>query len=111
PNSFPKRSIFREQKTERPILFDSYFSERKGVVKKRIDGNRVEVIESSNGELFSSEYTKEIVRGDNGRILSEKLRDYQTAANSSLYNSERKDRMYILLENDDYIIGRTRAWD
>ncbi len=108
-HSFSKRSIFREQNTERSILFDSYFSDKKGVVKRCIDSNRVEVIQSANGELFSNSYERNIVDGERGRELSEKLRQYQKVANNSLYDSETKNRRYVLLENDEYIIGKRES--
>ncbi len=105
-HSFPHYSIFRKQSTERPILFGAYFSEIKGVVKKRINPSCVKIFRSSNGELFSSEYEVEIVKGDAGKRASEELRDYQRVADSSLYNIERKDRVYVLLEDDEFIVRK-----
>lgn len=102
--SFPGRSIFREQGTDRPILFESYFCEQKGIVKKRIDNRRVEVFRSENGELFAQTYETDIVSGEEGQKLSEELLRYQIAADSSLYDSERKDREYVLLENDEFML-------
>ncbi len=106
PHSFPKRSIFREQNRERSILFESYVSEEKGVVKKRINNKSIEVFESANGEIFSRSYERMIVDGENGRKLSETLRQYQSAADSSLSDIERKDRRYVFLENDEYVINK-----
>jgi glycerophosphoryl diester phosphodiesterase len=105
-HSFPHYSIFRKQSTERPILFDAYFSEMKGVVSKRINPSCVKIFRSSNGELFSSEYEVEIVKGEAGRRASEELRDYQRVFDSSLYNVERKDRIYVLLEDDEFIVRK-----
>lgn len=77
-HSFPKRSIFREQHTERSILFDSYFCEKKGVVERYLDRNRVEIIRSANGELFSNSYDREIVAGQRGKIRDLKATYSQT---------------------------------
>lgn len=109
PHSFPKRSIFREQNVERSILFGSCFSERKSVVLKRINSNCVKVIQSSNGELFSPDYVTKIVNGVEGRELSAQVRAYQIAADSSIFQSERKDRMYILLKDDVFIVGSNES--
>ncbi len=105
-HSFPKRSIFREQHTERSILFDSYFCEKKGVVERYLDRNRVEIIRSANGELFSNSYDREIVAGQRGRELAAKLKTQQKIADSSLYDSQRKERNYLLLENDEYTLEK-----
>lgn len=108
-HSFPKRSIFREQNTERSILFGSCFSERKGVVQKRINSSCVKIIQSSNGELFSPDYKTKIVNGVEGKKLSAQLQAYQTAADNSLFQYERKDREYILLESDVFIIDSNES--
>ncbi len=105
PHSFPKQSIFRDLTSERTILFGPHFCSRKGVVKKRINRNCVKIYRSANGELFSSEYSTMIVKNDEGRKLSEELLWYQTSADSSLFQSTRKDRNYVLLEDESYIIG------
>ncbi len=105
PHSFPKKSIFRELTSERTILFGPHFCSRKGVVKKRINRNCVKTYQSLNGELFSSEYSTTIVKNDEGRKLSNELLWHQTSADSSLLSSTRKDRDYVLLENESYIIG------
>ena len=102
--SFPRRSILREQGTDRPILFESYLCEQKGIVKKRIDDRRVEVFRTENGELFAQAYETDIVSGEEGQKLSEELLGYQIITDSSLYDSERKDREYVLLENDEFIL-------
>jgi len=102
--SFPGRSILREQGTDRPILFESYLCERKGIVKKRIDDRRVEVFRSENGELFAQAYETDIVSGEEGQKLSEELLGYQILTDSSLCDSERKDREYVLLENDEFML-------
>jgi len=107
--SFPRRSILREQRTERPILFESYLCEQKGIVKKRIDNRRVEVFRSENGELFAQTYETDIVTGEAGQKLSEEHLRYQIAADSSLYDSERKDREYVLLENDEFILEGSKG--
>jgi hypothetical protein len=102
--SFPRRSIFREQGTDRPVLFQSYLCEQKGIVKRRIDDGRVEIIRSENGELFAKAYETDIVSGEEGQKLSEELLGYQILTDSSLYDSERKHREYVLLENDEFIL-------
>jgi len=109
--SFPRRSILREQGTERPILFESYLCEQKGIVKKRVDDRRVKVFRSENGELFARAYETEVVSGKEGRKLSEQLRSYQVITDSSLYDSERKNREYVLLENNEFLLegGESRV--
>jgi glycerophosphoryl diester phosphodiesterase len=103
------RSIFREPTTDRRILFGSYLSKRKGIVKKRINNNCVKIYQSSNGELFAPEYTQKIVNADEGNKLSEELEQCRLAADSSLCQSNGKDRTYILLENDVFIVGANEA--
>lgn len=104
-HSFQGRSFFRKQKHERPILFHSYFSESKGVVKKQVNENCVKIIRSSKGELFGPVYVTELVKGSEGRELSDEIRTYQLTADNSLCDSMRKDRQYVLLENDVFILG------
>jgi len=106
---FDRRSIFRRYATERAILFESYFSERKGVVQQLLDGGRVEILSSSNGELYSRDYSRETLSGEEGRRLSRQLARLQAAADSSLFDSRRKDRLYVLLENDDFALGRKQS--
>ena len=106
PHSFPKRSIFREPAADRTVLFGPYVSEEKGIVKKRVDRNCVKIYRSVNGELFSREYDTSMLCGDEGRKLSQELLRFQTEADSSLFQSTRKDRTYVLLEDDAYLIGR-----
>jgi glycerophosphoryl diester phosphodiesterase len=108
-HSFPKRSIFREQNVERTILFGSYASKRKGIVQKRINSNCVKIIQSSNGELFSPTYKTKIVDGVEGRELSAQLLAYQTAADNSLIQYEGKERKYILLKDDVFIVGSNES--
>jgi hypothetical protein len=104
-HSFQGRSFFRKQKHERPILFHSYFSESKGVVKKRVNNNCVRIIRSSNGELFGPDYVTELMKGSEGSELSDEIRTYQLRADNSLCDSMRKDRRYVLLENDVFFLG------
>jgi hypothetical protein len=106
---FDRRSIFRRYATERAILFESYFSERKGVVQQLLDGGRVEILSSSNGELYSRDYSRQTLSGEEGRRLSGQLARLQAAADSSLFDSRRKDRLYVLLENDDFALGRKQS--
>lgn len=106
---FDRRSIFRRYATERAILFESYFSERKGVVQQLLDGGRVEILSSSNGELYSRDYSRETLSGEEGRRLSGQLARLQAAADSSLFDSRHKDRLYVLLENDDFALGRKQS--
>jgi len=105
PNAFTRCSVFRKQHTERPILFGPFLSEKRGVVTKRIDSSCVKIYQSSNGELFASEYVTRIVKGEEGKKLSERLFILQRAADSSLCDRERRNRQYILLENDVFILG------
>ena len=106
---FDRQSIFRRYATERAILFESYFSERKGVVQQLLDGGRVEILSSSNGELYSRDYSRQTLSGEEGRRLSRQLARLQAAADSSLFDSRRKDRLYVLLENDDFALGRKQS--
>ena len=104
-----RRSIFRRYGTQRAILFESYFSERKGVVQRRVDGGRVEILTSSNGELFSRGYSREMLDGEEGRRLSRQLAGFQAEADSSLIDSSRKDQTYVLLEKEEYTLGRRQS--
>ncbi len=104
-----RRSIFRRYGTERTILFESYFSERKGVVQRRLDGGRVEILSSSNGELFSQGYSRQTLDGEEGRRVSRQLAGLQAEADSSLFDSARKDRLYVLLEKEDFPLGRKES--
>jgi hypothetical protein len=104
-----RRSIFRRYGTERPILFESYFSERKGVVQKRLDDGRVEILSSTNGELYSRDYARRTLGGEDGRRLARELALLQAEADSSLIDSGRKDRLYVLLEKEDFILDRKQS--
>lgn len=95
---FPGRSFFREYRSERPILFESYFSERKGIVSHRLDDGRVEVLQAGGGELFSESYSGEVVNGPRGRELARTLESYQAAADASLNGRGRRE--FLLLEDN-----------
>jgi len=109
-----RRSIFRRYGTERSILFESYFCERKGVVQKRLDEGRVEVLSSANGELYSRNYVRRTLGGEEGRRLAQELALLQTEADGSLIESGGKDRRYVLLEEEDFLLGpkqsRVLSW-
>jgi hypothetical protein len=109
-----RRSIFRRYGTERGILFESYFSDRKGQVRRRLDDGRVEVLSSSNGELYSPSYARRALGGEEGRRLARELALLQAAADSSLMESGRKERLYVLLEKQDFALeakqSRTLSW-
>jgi arylsulfatase A-like enzyme len=99
------RSVFRRYETERPILFESYFSERKGTVSHRLDDGRVEVLQSVNGELFSAGYTARLVSGREGQELARLLEAYQASADASLFGLRAKEWKYRLLQDDEFLIG------
>jgi arylsulfatase A-like enzyme len=109
-----RRSIFRKYGTERPILFESCFSERKGEVQRRLDDRRVEILSSANGELYSREYARRVAGGEEGRRLARGLAALQAEADSSLMASGSVERLYVLLEKQDFALdpkqSRILSW-
>ncbi|MGG4344456.1 LTA synthase family protein [Paenibacillus lautus] len=89
--SIPGRSIFREYNKENPILFashysgDLYYSKEKGKVFQLNRNNELFSIESDNGEMFSSSYSKIKVYDDKMRDEIQNYRDY---VNNSSKSSE-----------------------
>jgi arylsulfatase A-like enzyme len=108
--STDRRSIFRKYDGERAILFESYLYEGKGVVRKRLDDGRVELLSSVNGQLYSQAYARKTAGGEDGRRLARELVLLQAEADSSLMESGRKDRLYVLLQKQNFALdpGQSR---
>jgi hypothetical protein len=104
-----RRSIFRRYASERPMLFESCYSERKGLVQRLLDGGRVEELASANGELFSPRYSRRLLAGEEARSASQRLAGLQAQADSSLLDSDRKDRRYVLLKDEDFRLARGQS--
>jgi arylsulfatase A-like enzyme len=102
------RSLFRKFETERPMLFESYLSERKGLASRLLDDGQVEVLQSANGELFSAAYTKLLISGQEGLELAELIRSGQAAAEAPLFG-HLAEREYLLLQEDEFVIGPAAA--
>jgi hypothetical protein len=103
------RSIFRRYETERPILFESYFSERKGLASRLLDDGRVEVLQSANGELFSAAYTRRLMSGREGQELAQVMQAGRAAADAPLFGRGATEREYLLLQENEFLIGPARG--
>jgi hypothetical protein len=109
-----RRSIFRKYGTERPILFESYFSDRKGEVRRRLDDGRVEILSSTSGELFARDYRRRVAGGEEGRRLARELSALQAEADSSLMESGGVERRFVLLQEQEFVLdpkqSRVLSW-
>jgi len=74
----------------------------------------VQILSSANGQLYSRDYARRTLTGEEGRRLSGELALLQARADSSLMKSGRKDRLYVLLEKKDFALepmqSRTLSW-
>lgn len=89
-DSVKGRSVFREYGEDRPILFGNhlvgelYYSEKKGnVLKVDASGNLSEIV-SSNGEVFSKDYS---VKGLNNEKLKQRLLSFRSTSDRELQNN------------------------
>lgn len=102
PPARPARSLFRRYESERPILFEEFYSGSKGSITRRLDEGRVEVLSSANGELFAPAYTRQVIDGPEGRGQVRKLESWQAAADSSLAGQTARRRRYELLRDNGF---------
>ncbi len=102
PPARPARSLFRRYETERPILFEEFYSGRKDSITRRLDDGRVEVLRSRNGELFAAAYSRQVIAGQEGRAQARKLASWQSAADSSLVGQTARRRRYELLRDNSF---------
>jgi len=96
------RSLFRHYENDRPMFFESFLLETPGVIQRRINANEVRLYRPDQQSLFSSSYTEESVTGEEGRLLSRSILEKQNHVNNSIFNSQLKERRYILLRDVRY---------
>lgn len=111
-NEVNGRSIFRQYTTERPILFanhyngDVYFTNSKGKISQLNNKGKLYSIESTNGEMFSSEYRINELKDEKFKKL---LRKYQRVADNSLFKEGGEEGQYRIIEQKTFPLKKNEA--
>lgn len=105
------RSIFRDYAEERPMLFanhargDLYYSTQKGILYQLNNSDDLFSIESSNGEMFSSNYTIENISDEE---IVNKMKMFQDFSDKSL-STDQENKKFSIVENRTFSLKNNES--